>query len=79
MTPTVCHIIAILIWLIGGNLLVASHYRRVGQPVAAGLMSLKFPFFSFNGREWFLLIILLLVTFGVAMLASVIGESALLP
>jgi hypothetical protein len=73
MTPTICHIAAILVWLVGGNLLCASHYRRLGQPVAAGLMSLKFPFFSFNGREWLILIILLLVTFAVAMAANVVG------
>lgn len=50
---------AAIIWLIGGNLLIAFHYRRVGKPMDTGLKPFQFPFANFNLREWLTLFLLL--------------------
>jgi hypothetical protein len=39
-------------WLVGGNVLVAFHCRRVGKPWWAGLKPFAFPIKNFNAREW---------------------------
>lgn len=39
-------------WLIGGNILIALHYRRVGKPVWSGFKLFAFPFRNFNLKEW---------------------------
>ena len=46
------------IWLIGGNLLVAWHYRRMGKSAWSGLKPFAFPFKDFNSREWMVLAVL---------------------
>lgn len=43
------------VWLIGGNLLVAWHYRRMGKSPWSGLKPFAFPFRDFNSREWIVL------------------------
>jgi hypothetical protein len=58
-------------WLIGGNILVASHYRRIGKPWWSGFKPFAFPFNGFNVREWLLLLSLLvaslsLIAFGLS-------------
>jgi hypothetical protein len=50
------------LWLIGGNVLVASHYRRVGKPWWSGFKPLAFPFDNFNVREWLLVLGLLVAS-----------------
>ncbi|MFC5525004.1 hypothetical protein ACFPPA_04550 [Rhodanobacter ginsengisoli] len=49
-------------WLIGGNILVATHYRRVGKPWWSGFKPFAFPFNDFNAREWLVLLGLLAVS-----------------
>ena len=49
-------------WLIGGNVLVAFHYRRIGKPLWSGLRPFAFPFAHFNAQEWVFLIVLLVVS-----------------
>jgi len=53
-------------WLIGGNIVVALHYKRVGKPWWSGFKPFAFPWRDFNGREWAMLGILAFValTFG---------------
>jgi len=46
------------VWLIGGNLLVARHYRRMGKSAWSGLKPFAFPFKDFNSREWIVLVAL---------------------
>jgi hypothetical protein len=56
-------------WLIGINVLMALHYRRLGQPWWMGLKPLAFPFTKFNAREWLILLGLALVGLAFAFLA----------
>lgn len=42
-------------WLIGGNLVVMMHYRRVGKSFWTALSRPEFPFFRFNLKEWCML------------------------
>lgn len=53
-------------WLIGGNVLVAFHYRRVGKSAWSGFRPFAFPFKDFNAKEWLILAVLAVVslTFG---------------
>ena len=51
--------LAAVTWLIGGNVLVAFHYRRVGKSAWSGFRPFAFPFKDFNAREWLILAILL--------------------
>lgn len=55
-------------WLIGGNILVAFHYKRIGKHWASGFKPFAFPFKNFNAKEWFILLLLAIValSFGVA-------------
>jgi hypothetical protein len=48
----------ILLWLVGGNVLVGYHYKRRGMPVESGFRPFAFPFKDFNAREWALLAML---------------------
>ena len=43
------------VWLIGGNVLVAWHYRRAGKSAWSGLKPFGFPFKDFNSLEWAIL------------------------
>lgn len=45
-------------WLIGGNLLVAKHYRRMGKSPWSGFVPFAFPFKDFNTKEWLTLALL---------------------
>ena len=49
-------------WLIGGNLLVMMHYRRMGKSPWSGFRPFAFPFSKFNFKEWCLLALLALVS-----------------
>jgi hypothetical protein len=59
-------------WLIGGNVVVALHYKRIGKPMWSGFKPFAFPFKDFNRKEWGLLAILAVIalTFG----SMAIGE-----
>ena len=62
--------LGIAVWIVGGNLLVASHYRRVGKSTWSGLRPFAFPFRHFNSREWLTFVALAitsLVLFGFAL------------
>lgn len=39
-------------WLIGGNIVIARHYRRVGRSGWSGFKPFAFPFRNFNRAEW---------------------------
>ena len=54
------------IWLIGGNVLFFLHKRRVGKNWWQFMNPLEPPFKDFNGKEWSILIILVVSTFIVA-------------
>jgi len=49
-------------WLIGGNIVVARHYRRIGKSAWSGFKPLALPFKDFNAREWRSLLVLALVS-----------------
>jgi hypothetical protein len=57
------------VWLIGGNLLVMSHYRRIGESQWSGFRPFAFPFAKFNLKEWCILALLTLVFFTLAIAA----------
>ena len=44
--------LGIAVWLVGGNVLVALHYRRLGKSPWSGFKPLAFPFKQFNASEW---------------------------
>ena len=52
-------------WLIGGNIVVALHYRRMGKSLWSGFWPFASP--NFNAREALAILVLLIValTFGV--------------
>ena len=54
------------IWLIGANVVVALHYKRMGKRMWSGFKPFAFPFKDFNRTEWGLLAILAIIalTFG---------------
>ena len=41
-----------VLWLIGGNVLVALHYKRRGLPLESGFQPFAFPFRHFSAGEW---------------------------
>jgi len=50
-------------WLVGGNILIAFHYRRLGKSGWSGFHPFAFPFKDFNAREWLILLVLAALTF----------------
>jgi len=55
--------LAAMTWLVGGNILVASHYRRLGKSPWSGFRPFAFPFKNFNAKEWAILAVLLVSAF----------------
>lgn len=56
-------------WLVGGNILIAFHYRRLGKSAWFGFRPFAFPFKDFNARESLILAVLLVMSltfFGIA-------------
>ncbi len=53
-------------WLIGANVVVALHYKRMGKSIWSGFKPFAFPFRDFNRTEWGLLAVLAVIalTFG---------------
>jgi hypothetical protein len=49
---------AAVTWLVGGNVLVAFHYKRIGKPWWSGFRPFAFPFKDFNAAEWLILLLL---------------------
>ena len=45
-------------WIVGGNILVFRHYRRLGKPWWSGLKPFAFPFKDFNSEEWLQLLLI---------------------
>jgi hypothetical protein len=58
-------------WLIGANVLVAQHYRRIGKSPWSGFQPFAFPFKDFNAKEW-------LTLFALALLSLSFGAIAIL-
>jgi hypothetical protein len=50
-------------WLIGGNIVVARHYRRMGKSAWSGFKPFASPWKDFNAREWLTLLALAIVSF----------------
>ena len=63
-------------WLIGGNVLIAFHYSRLGQPMWTGLTSFRFPFFQFNISEWLALASLMTISLALMAFASLLDPTA---
>jgi hypothetical protein len=53
-------------WLIGGNIIVARHYKRLGKSPWFGFKPFAYPFTNFNAKEWLALAVLAVMslTFG---------------
>jgi hypothetical protein len=56
-------ILAAVTWLIGANVLVALHYRRMGKRTGSAFTSFERGFFAFNRAEWTALIAVAALTF----------------
>jgi hypothetical protein len=63
-------------WLIGGNAVVASHYRRMGKPWWHLFKPGGFPLLRFNRREWILLGLAFAVSFTLGIMAVTLGAPA---
>jgi hypothetical protein len=50
-----------LIWLIGGNVVISLHYRRIGKSIWSGFKPFANPVKDFNNREWLRLILIALI------------------
>jgi hypothetical protein len=61
---------AAVTWLIGGNVLVAFHYKRVGGAWWSGFRPFAFPFRAFNAREWLILAVLAVTSLTLLFFAS---------
>jgi hypothetical protein len=48
-------------WLIGGNVVVMMHYRRLGKSPWSGFRPFAFPFSKFNFKEWCMLALVAMV------------------
>ena len=42
-------------WLIGGNIVIARHYRRMGKSSGSGFRSFAFSWKDFEAQEWLVL------------------------
>jgi hypothetical protein len=51
-------LLAAVTWLGGGNVLVAFHFRRLGEPWWSGFRPFAFPFSAFSRLEWVILALL---------------------
>jgi len=51
-------VLAFAVWLIGGNVLLAFHYRRRGLPMWSGFKPFAFPVAHFVWFEWISLVLL---------------------
>ena len=56
-------------WLIGGNILIAYHYKRIGKRWYSGFKPFAFPFRNFNSKEWLIFAILAIISIGFGFLA----------
>ena len=63
-----------IVWLVGGNVLAASHYRRLGKSPWSGFKPLAFPFKDFNSREWIILMVLAAISLGLISLALALNH-----
>ena len=69
-------VLAAVTWLIGGNVLVAHHYRRLGEPWWHGFRPFDFPFTNFNRREWAIVALLAFVSLSFMALATFLPNVA---
>ena len=51
-------VLLVATWLIGGNILVARHYRRMGKSAWSGFKPFALPWKDFNTQEWLALLAL---------------------
>jgi xanthine/uracil permease len=52
-------------WLIGGNVVVMMHYRRLGKSPWSGFRTFAFPFAKFNFKEWCMLVLLAIIALSI--------------
>jgi hypothetical protein len=70
---TALFILALIIWIGGGQLVLASHYRRRGMPADLGLL-IPVEISKLNRKEWMLLAMLMATSCAIGILACVISE-----
>jgi len=61
-------------WLVGGNTLIAFHYKRIGKAWYSGLKPFAFPFRNFNLNEWLIMALLAVVSLGFLLIALSYGD-----
>jgi hypothetical protein len=57
-----------VLWVVGGNMLTAMHYKRKGKHWTSGFLPFAFPFKAFNSKEWGILFLLLIICMSLATL-----------
>ena len=67
-------VLAVIVWLGGGNLLVARHYVRRGKSPWSGFKPFAFPFAYFNASEWLTLLGLAVLSLSLGALAISFGN-----
>lgn len=55
--------LVVLTWLVGGNILIAYHYKRIGKPWHSGFKPFAFPFMKFNMKETLILSSIAILSF----------------
>jgi hypothetical protein len=69
----VLFILAGSIWLGGGQLVLASHYRRRGMPADLGLL-IRVEYSKLNRKEWAILALLFLASFTIGAMACIMTD-----
>ena len=64
-------VLATIVWLIGVNVLMSSHHKRIGKEQVSWLR----PFMQFNSKEWQIFFLLFVIS-AIFMLAALYWESA---
>ena len=57
-------------WLIGGNILIIIHYRRLGEPWYSGFKPFAFPLKYFNLKKWIILALLAITSLSFLIIGS---------
>jgi hypothetical protein len=61
-------------WLVGWNVVVALHYRRVGLPLWYGLRPFGFPFEGFTRKDWRRILIVSTTAIALGLVAALCGD-----
>lgn len=74
MGQVIVFVLAIGVWLVGGELLIKWHYVRRGKPWTHPFSYLAFPFKDFDSLEWSVGVLIVFVTLTLNQMAFALGR-----